>query len=242
MNVSVLILAAGQTGTESTKFDYPPCLSEIGGLSLLEKIIDNTRLIEDAKYAFVFLKNEVDCFHLDKVAKILTTNPYVIRIPESTQGSACTALLAASQLDPDSELLIISTNELVDTDLSSVVSNFRGRKLDGGVLVFPSVHPRYSYVRVDSQGFVTEAAQQDPISKNATAGIFWFSKTKDFVAASMEAIRKNASLSNKFYIAPTFNELILKHAKVGVLDLDANKYIPLKSERQMHQFEHGSKI
>jgi len=242
MNISVLILAAGQTGFETHDGDYPLCLTEFDGLSLLERIVRNTRNIEKVKFAFAFLNHEAERFHLDKVSKLLSPGAAVFRMPESTQGSACTALLAASQLDPDSELLIISANELVDVDFSEVVSDFRGRRLDGGVLIFRSVHPRYSYVRLNSERLVIEAAQQDPISHNATAGVFWFAKTKEFVAAAMNLIRKNASVKNKFYVAPTFNELILKQAKIGVRDLELGKYTPLKTERHIQQFEHGSRI
>jgi hypothetical protein len=242
MNISVLILAAGQTGFETHDGDYPLCLTEFDGLSLLERIVRNTRNIEKVKFAFAFLNHEAERFHLDKVSKLLSPGAAVFRMPESTQGSACTALLAASQLDPDSELLIISANELVDVDFSEVVSDFRGRTLDGGVLIFRSVHPRYSYVCLNSERLVIEAAQQDPISHNATAGVFWFAKTKEFVAAAMNLIRKNASVKNKFYVAPTFNELILKQAKIGVRDLELGKYTPLKTERHIQQLEHGSRI
>jgi hypothetical protein len=242
MNISVLILAAGQAGFETHDGGYPLCLTEFDGLSLLERIVRNTSNIKGAKYAFALLIKETERFHLDKVAKLLAPSAVVIRTPESTQGSACTALLAASQLDPESELLIISANELVDVDFSEVVTDFRCRKLDGGLLVFRSVHPRYSYVRLNAERLVTMAAQQDPISHHATAGVFWFAKTREFTEAAMNLIRKNASVNGKFYVAPVFNELILRHGRIGVRDLEISKYSPLKTERQVQQFEHGSPV
>ena len=241
MNISILVLAAGARDSKEND-DYPLCLTEFDGLSLLERIVSNTKNIEGAKYSFAFLKNESERFHLDKVAKLLAPGAIIFRIPESTKGSACTALLAASQLDPNSELLIISANELVDVDFKEVVNEFKSRKLDGGTIVFRSVHPRYSFVSLNKDGLVTEAAQQDPISNNATAGVFWFARTRDFVTASMDLIRKNASVNGRFYIAPTFNELVLKQARIGVRDVELAKYMPLKTERQVQQFENGSRV
>jgi len=242
MNISVLILAAGQIASDGNDSGYPLCLTEFDGVSLLERIVDNTRNIEGVNYAFALLEKDAARFHLDKVAKLLVPNAVVIRIPETTQGSACTALLAASQLDPNNELLIISANELVDVDFSAMLNDFRARNLDGGVLVFRSVHPRYSYVRLNAERLVTEAAQQVPISNNATAGIFWFAQTSEFVEAAKNLIRKNASANSKFFVAPTFNELILKQARIGVLDLDLSKYHPLKTERQVQQFEQEASV
>jgi len=242
MKISILILAAGASNLESSDGGYPICLTEFDGVSLLERIIINTNSIESAKYSFAFLKSEAERFHLDKVAKILAPGADIFRIPESTKGSACTALLSACQLDPELELLIISANELVDIDFGDVVRDFRERKLDGGTLVFRSIHPRYSYVRLNDDRLITEAAQQDPISHYATAGVFWFAKTHDYITSSMSLIRKNANVNGKFYVAPTFNELILKQQRVGVLDLELCKYTPLKNERQVQQFEYGSKV
>ncbi|EJO33607.1 hypothetical protein QWC_01370 [Achromobacter marplatensis] len=139
-------------------------------------------------------------------------------------------------------MLIISANELVDLDLAPVISEFELRELDGGTLTFRSIHPRYSYVKLNEQGFVTEAAQQNPISNHATTGIFWFKKTGDFVEAVKASIRKNAVVGDSFFVAPTFNELILMQKKVGVFELDVSKYRPLKTDRQVQQFESGSSL
>ena len=159
------------------------------------------------------------------------------------RGQVCVeinTLLAACQLPQQNGLLVVSANELVDLDLSVVVRDFQKRGLDGGTLTFRSIHPRYSYVRLNKDGLVIEAAQQKPISQHATAGVFWFKKTEDFVDAVKASIRKNAVVADKFFVAPTFNELILKQKRVGVFPLDVSKYRPVKTERQVQQFEQGS--
>ena len=239
MSINILVLAAGQVEYETEDSGYPICLVETDGMSLLEKIVNNTSNFEESKHAFAILEKDAEQFHLDKVVDLIVPGASVIRMPESTQGSACTALLAASQLDEDDDLLIVSANELVDIDLSQVVDGFRQRKLDGGTLVFRSVHPRYSFVRLDDAGMVTESAQQNPISNNATVGVFWFANTGRFVEAAKNLIRKDASVAGKFFVAPAFNELILDQGKVGVHELDVTKYKPLKTEHQAHQFESG---
>ncbi len=237
MKINILILAAGKDNFNTHDGGYPFYLTELDGLSLLERIVRNTRNLENASYSFAFLDSDVEHFHLNKVINLLSSSATIVRVPKSTKGSACTSLLASSQLDSNSELLIISANELVDIDLSSIVDDFRERELQGGTLVFHSVHPRYSYVRLNNDGLVTEAAQQNPISDNATAGIFWFKKTGDFVEGAKNIIRKNASTNGGFFIAPVFNELILNHHAIGVAELPSGKYLPIKSERHMRNLE-----
>lgn len=240
MSTNVLVLAAGPQVLDPASGNYPLCLTEVDGVSVIERIVANTLQIPGARHCFAILEKDAERYHLDRVVTLLVEGARVIRIPESTRGSACTALLAASQLPQDSELLIVSANEIVDVDLSLELHSFRQRDLDGGTLIFKSVHPRYSYVRLNEERLVIEAAQQKPISHHATAGVFWFRRTEYFVEAAKELIRKNASVSGQFFVAPTYNELILKQRRIGVSDLDITKYHPLKSERQLHQFEQAS--
>jgi bifunctional N-acetylglucosamine-1-phosphate-uridyltransferase/glucosamine-1-phosphate-acetyltransferase GlmU-like protein len=239
MKTNILILAAGHAGFETHDGGYPLCLTEMEGTSLIERIVHNTRNIKNAKYTFALREEDVEHFHLDNVAELLAPGSTVIRVSNDSRGSACTALLAASQFDANHEVLVVSANELVDVDLAEVVEAFRARELDAGALTFQSVHPRYSYVRLNAEGLVTEAAQQKPISNHATAGVFWYAKGGAFIEAIKNMIRKDASVKGNFYIAPTFNEIILNQGRAGVQFLDIKKYYPLKTERQMYQFENG---
>lgn len=50
-------------------------------------------------------------------------------------------------------------------------------------------------------------------------------------------IRKDANVDGDFYVAPAFNELILNQGKIGTVDIDTKLYHPLKTERQVYQFD-----
>lgn len=239
MKINVLVLAAGYSGPATNDGGYPLCLTEFDGTALIERLVTNTQGIKNAHYTFALRDVEAERYHLDRVVDLLVPGANVIRVPEVTRGSACTALLAVSQFNPQHEVLIVSANELVDIDFSEVITDFRGRGLDAGTLSFRSIHPRYSYVRLNEDGFVVEAAQQNPITHHATAGVFWFARAGDLAEAIKNMIRKDASLGGNFYIAPTFNEIILKQGRIGVREIDLRSYHPLKTERQIHQFEQG---
>jgi len=241
VSTSILILAAGPSLFDSTDEGYPTCLHEHEGVPLIDRIIKNTSNINDKEYAFALRKEDIDKYYLDKIAILLAPGALIINVAAKTKGSACTALLATCQMNPDNDLIIISANELVCVDFSLVITDFKKRKIDAGVLVFKSVHPRYSYVRLDEHELVTQSAQKEPISKNATAGVFWFSKVSLFVEAAKKMIVKNDNLDGEFYIAPVLNEIILQHSKVGIYKLALSCYIPLKSERQFQQYEIGGR-
>jgi len=235
--INILVLASAKLNSKYAVKEYPLCLTEIHGVSVLERIVKKTAGIPNTQYAFTFLETEAVRYHLEKIARLLAPGALNTQVPELSKGSACTALMAASQLDQAAELLIISANELVDIELAEVIDEFRHRKLDAGTLTFRSIHPRYSYIRLNDEGLVIEAAQREPISFFATAGIFWFAKTADFVEGAKNLIRKDAHVDGSYFVAPTFNELVLKHKKIGIKELDITKYFPLKNELQVEQVE-----
>ena len=228
-SINILLLSAASRSSFDDSEIYPTCLMEENVTSLLEKIIMQTSNIENAKYTYAFLDSDIKKFHLDKISNLLTPNSKCINISEGCQGALCTALYSACQLNQDSELLIISSNEIIDIDYNDFIDNFKKQNLDAGTVTFRSVHPHYSYVRLDGE-MVVEAAQRKPISQNATAGIFWFKSTKTFIDSAMKQILKGASTDGLYFIAPCLNEIILEQLNVGVFNVDNNLYSPYKQK------------
>ncbi len=242
--MNILILAAGHPEFDTRDGKYPLCLTEYDGVPLLERLAKACQALGAKRTIFALRKEEVNRYHLDNVVALLCPQAVTLKVDGNTPGAACTALLAAGHIDNGQELLVLSANELVDIDLAELVAGFRARQLDAGTVTFPSIHPRYSYVRLGEQGLVTEAAEKNPISNHATAGVYWYARGKEFVAAVKNMIRKDAHVDGVFYLCPAFNELVLKQARIGVAAIEARRYHPLKTERQMDQFsashEHGS--
>jgi len=128
--------------------------------------------------------------HLRNVLKLLAPSCEIIVVDGLTAGAVCTALLAIEHINNETPLVIANADQLVEVDLCDVIQSFEQQSLDAGTLVFDSVHPRWSYVRLDEHGYVIEAAEKRPISRYATAGIYYFREGRRFVKAAMEMIKK----------------------------------------------------
>jgi hypothetical protein len=186
---------------------------------------------------FAARRGDIAKFHLDSVAALAATGAVVVPVEGPTRGAACTALLCLDHIDPEAELLILNGNEFIDADYVAILTDFRKRSLDCGLVVFPSLHPRYSYVRLDDDGLVEEAAEKHPISRSAIAGFFWFRRGADFVEGATAMIRKDADHDGYFYISLVLNELVLGQRRVGVMPIAADRYRPLKSRSQVAAYE-----
>jgi dTDP-glucose pyrophosphorylase len=237
--VNVLVLAAGAEQTVKGE-SYPLCLAEFNSVPLIESVATAASRLDPGQIIVLFRNTDIKTYHLDSVVRLVVPNAIIVGIEGPTQGAACSALLAARHIDNDEELLILAGNEFLNVEFLPIIDEFRRRGLHGGLVVFESVHPRYSFVKLGSDGLVIEASEKNPISNNATAGFYWFRSGSVFVNEAKNLIRKDANVNGSFYICPTYNELILKGLPVGVFKVDAKDYHPLKDERQFHAF--GSSV
>ena len=238
--MNILVPMAG----ESTRFAeagyaYPKNLVEVDGLSLIERVLDQLTPLLDRGAGLICLvrDDEVARFHTSEVIRLLRPGAHIVTVPDLKSGAACAALLAVDLIDSDDQLLVFNGDQILDFDLGLPINDFRERELDGGVVVFHAVHPRWSYVRCDDRGYVIEAAEKRPISTHATAGTYYFRRGGDFVDSVMSMIRKDAGLDGRFYICPAYNEMVLRQACIGVYEIGREQYFSLATPQGVQQYE-----
>lgn len=219
-------------------YSFPKNLVEIAGKPLAEHVIATVASLRKAgRLCFIIRRDEDDRWHTGDVLRLLTPDAAVIRAQGPTAGAACTALLAAEWIDGDDELLVMNGDIVLEENLSGLIDEFRARGLDAGIPVFQGVHPRWSFVKIDENGFVLEAAEKRPISRNATAGVYWFACGRDFVAAVMRMIKKDAAVDGRFYVCPAFNELVLMGKRIGVSHISRESYFSLATPQGIREYE-----
>ncbi len=233
--MNILFLSAGEPKIDASDA-YPTALVEINGVPLIQRQLEQCAQISGHQLILAIREKELRRYHLEKVVQLIDADAKVVPVQASTKGAACTALLAAALIDNDTPLLILNGDEFLDVPFAEILDLFASRELDGGTLTFKSVHPRYSFVRLDEQGMVIEAIEKNPISDNATAGFYYFRKGREFVEAAKSAIRKDARHNDMFYICPVFNELILAGKSIGTYPISIKDFHPIKSNRQLNEF------
>ncbi|MNJ24667.1 Nucleotidyl transferase [compost metagenome] len=235
--LNIVLLAGGDSASVKAESQYPDYLSERDGIPLIQHLVEKCLELDPARIVCMLPKADVTKYHLRNMLQQMSPVASVHAVPTLTMGAACTALLAAESIDNDDELLILNCNELLDVSLRDVVGGFRNEQCDAGVVIFKSLHPRYSFARLNTEGYVVEAAEKNPISNHAVAGLYWFDKGSMFVEAVKEMIRKDARVNDVFYIAPALNEMVLLHRKIGTHRVELNQYHPLKNPHQLLAFE-----
>ncbi|WP_239375039.1 glycosyltransferase family 2 protein [Snodgrassella gandavensis] len=233
--MQIIFLMGGQN-FEKNREDYPLYLTEINEKLIIEKQIDYCKGLHPRKFLFCVKNEDIKNFQVDSVIKQLVPDSDIIIINGPTKGAICTALLGIDYIDNDEELILLAVDDFIEVSSENIMNFFRNDKSDAGVISFDSVHPRYSFAKLDSNGRVIEVSEKKPISKNALVSFYYFKKGSDFVESAKNVIRKDNLINGSFYLSQTFNEMILKHKKVSHYKITNEKFHPLKTEMQLAQY------
>ena len=207
--MKILIPMAGE-GSRFAKegYTFPKPLIDVEGKPMIQKVVEN--LSFPAEFIFLVRKEHLHKYEGLSVTlhRITGGRVTIVEVDGLTEGAACTALLAKEHINTDDDLLIANSDQVIDYRPENFITMKNLTTVDGIVFTFNAVHPKWSFAKVDSTGFVTQVAEKVPISNVATCGIYWYRRGKDFVEAAESMIAKNIRVNNEFYIAPVYNEMI----------------------------------
>lgn len=195
-------------------YTFPKPLIEIGSQSMIEVVLKNFAPPKPHKFTFVCRKEHLTQFYLGDMLRLLAPGCHIIPLEQDTAGALCSVLLAIDELKPDEELLIANGDQFISTGLGSFYKACREPGIDGCILTFTATHPRWSFVKTDEKGNVTATAEKRPISKEATAGLYYFRSARDLIEGAEKMIVKGLTTSGQFFVCPVYNELILAGKKI----------------------------
>jgi len=207
--MKILIPMAGE-GSRFAKEGYifPKPLIDVCGKPMIQKVVENINF--DCEYIFLVRKEHIEKYNglIQTLAKITNNKFKYMLVDKLTDGAACTALLAKEFINNDEELLIANSDQIIEYEQENFNILKSLTNVDSIVWTFKDVHPKWSFVKINSQGFCTEVAEKNPISDVATCGVYWYRKGSDYVKYAEQMIKKDIRINNEFYIAPVYNELL----------------------------------
>ena len=216
---------------------YPKPLIDIDGVPMIVRVVRSLMKIAEVRFVFIVRAEDCQKFGLAEILRLVTDNNCdIIELRAPTMGAACTCLMAIDYIG-DEPILIVNGDQIIDADLQGTIVSFGDSGYDAAVVTVESLHPRWSYVRLDEAGDVIEAAEKRPISSTAIAGLYWFARGTDFVAAAMRLVEHNVQVDGAYYIAPTLNELILQGKRVGHQAIPADAYHSFYSPQKVEEYQ-----
>jgi NDP-sugar pyrophosphorylase family protein len=191
-------------------YTFPKPLIEIGGKSMIERVLDNLAMPAETQFTFICRKEHLNQFYLGSVLQLLRPGCRIIPLENETAGALCSILLAVDQLKQEEEILVANGDQIIDQPLPNFYTTCAKPGIDGAILTFQATHPRWSFVQTDEKGLVRAVAEKRPISRQATAGLYYFRRCGDLFEAAERMILKGLRTEGQFFICPVYNEFILE--------------------------------
>jgi NDP-sugar pyrophosphorylase family protein len=220
-SVNIVIPMAGR-GCRFAAAGYrdPKPLIDVFGQTMIEAVIAN--LTPNRQFKFIFIcqrQHYIDYKLEDLFTRCLDTSWECLQIDNISEGAACTVLKAEELIDNESSLIIANSDQLVDCEISAFLDHAEVSSVDGLIMTFPAREDKWSYVSINGEGYAVEVAEKRRISSYATVGIYHFASGNAFVRGAHEMIRKDIRVNGEFYVAPVYNELIKKGARIALWDI-----------------------
>jgi len=219
-NMNVLIPMAGAGSRfEQAGYTFPKPLIEVNGKPMIQVVVENLNI--DAKHIFIVQKSHYEKYNLKYLLNLITNNNCeIVQVDGITEGAACTTLLAKKFIDNDEPMVMANSDQFLEWDSNEFMYSMVADDVDGGIVSFEATHPKWSFAKLDDDGFVSEVAEKKPISNIATVGVYYWAKGSDYVKYAEQMIDKDIRTNNEFYVCPVYNEAIGDNKKVKVFPID----------------------
>jgi len=205
LNIVVPLAGRGQRFADAG-YELPKPLIPIHGVPMMQLVIANLRPRQPHKFHFLILREHAESHGLDRLLGHWSPGCTVTCVDAVTEGAACTVLLARSRFEGDDPLMIANCDQYVEVDIDAYVAGMG--EASGLIMTMAADDPKWSFVRMDANGEVTEVVEKQVVSNEATVGIYNFRHGRDFTWAADQMIAAGRRVNGEFYVAPAYNELI----------------------------------
>jgi len=216
--MNIIIPMSGQGSRfKNAGYTFPKPLIEVRGKPMIQVVVDNLNCDPNyCKFIYIVQESHYNDYNLKYLLNLMTPGCEIVRTSSMTEGSTCSVLLAREFIDNDTPLLMANSDQFLEWNNHEFIYGMISSGVDGGISTFNAIHPKWSFAKIDNDGFVTEVAEKKPISDIATTGIYYWKKGSDFVKYADQMISKNIRTNGEFYICPVFNEAIADGKKIRV--------------------------
>jgi len=233
LNVVIPMAGAGSRFA-AAGYTFPKPLIEVRGTPMIKVVTDNLNV--EANFIFIVQKSHYEQYNLQSMLNLIKPGCKIVQVDGMTEGAACTTLLAKHYFDNENPLLFANSDQYLIWNSNECLYSFQADGIDGGMVNFEAVHPKWSYAKIGEDGFVSEVAEKRVISNSATTGIYWWRRGSDFVKYAEQMIAKDIRVNGEFYVCPVYNEAIADGKKIRVKTLEPNSFFGLGTPEDLKYF------
>lgn len=204
-------------------YDLPKPLLPVHGRPMIEVVIENLRPSCPHRFIFICQNEQISRHGVDRNLLRISPTAEIIGIDGVTEGAACTVLLAERFIDSEAPLMIANCDQYVALAIDDYLGAMEVGGYDGFIMTMMADDPKWSFVRLNDAGKVTEVVEKRVVSREATVGIYNYRHGHDFVVASKTMIEADDRVNGEFYVAPAYNYMIGNGQRIGFMNIGSDR-------------------
>ena len=212
-------------------YKIPKPLIPVSNKPMIIKVIE--ALPKSDKWIFIVRKEHIDEHKIDEIIKKEIPNAIIVSVEKTTEGQACTCLLAEPYLDQDEPILIAACDNSSiynkekyeklcnNEDIDSIIWTFtKSEKLNIKPEAYGWCKLRDDNLTIENMS-VKKSISTNPFNDHAIVATFFFKKARDFIDATKLMIKENYRINNEFYVdaIPIFLNKLGKRSVIFDIDL-----------------------
>ena len=200
-------------------YTTPKPLLPIGEFKMFETVITNLLspgLCQVSLVAPGHFNLSAACSALSDQLGIKVT---LTEINKVTSGPATTVEIGLGALNRNLPVIVANSDQFLSFEINKWLVDIESRDLDGSILIMRDRDPKWSFARINSEGFVLEVREKEVISDLATCGVYYFRSPSDLRDAISKQFRSKDTVNGEYYVAPIYNFLAKQGKRVGIFDL-----------------------
>ena len=215
--MKIVVPMAGRGSRFANTTGLPPKpLIPVMGRPMVGWALKSIENVSFSRIIFIALKEHDEKFQVKKILASEIQRPFdLVLLDCVTEGQLCTVLESKSHIDTDEDLLIISSDTYVISDIGKHIAE-RSRDCSGLISVASLPGNQWSFAQTDEKGRVIRVAEKERISDFASTGLYYFSNGHIFVERAEEAISRGERTKNEFYVIPLYQKYIDRGEVIGI--------------------------
>jgi NDP-sugar pyrophosphorylase family protein len=219
-NISLIIPAAGNgTRFKDAGFKIPKPLISIKKIPMIIWVIENFKLTTLDEVFIIQKKVDNLSDRLKNYTNMIKPKINFITIDELSEGPALTVMASSGRVDTENSIIVANSDQYISEHLNSFTTKVRMLQNEGLILTMNASGNKWSYIKQNDEGFVTEIKEKVQISSEATVGVYAWSSFRLLEFSIKLMISANDRTNNEFYVAPSYNYLISNNIKVKAFNV-----------------------
>ena len=217
--LNIIIPMAG-LGSRFSKAGYtdPKPLIPVHSKRMIQAVIENLTPKCEHKFTFIVRDEHIAKYELDKYLQSWAPNCNIIELDHTTEGAACTVLMAKDIINNDNPIMIANCDQYVDCDIDEYIEAISD--YDGLIMTFKDNQDKWSYIEYDENKNIIGVVEKVVVSDDATVGIYNFGRGADFVKYAEDMIAKDQRVNGEFYVAPVYTNMCGDNKKLTIFNID----------------------